>query len=118
MEKTTIIQIKDNTKGKELIEKIYKSFYKKNAIEELLNKAVNDQAISALSEKYSDLNVVWQSDMNEMGKYILGEYYGYIDYNMNVNFMRNIIEITMDDTQPDYDSLINQMKNSDLYNVL
>lgn len=118
MNKIITIQIKSNTEGKELIEKIYKSFYKKNALEELLGKAANEQAMSTLGEKYADLNVEWQSYMDKMGEYILGQYYGFMDYNININFMRNTVEMTMNDTQPDYSSLALQMQNTDKYKVL
>lgn len=118
MNKNISVKIKDNTEGKELIDKIYKSFYKKIAIENLLNNASNEHAIASLGEKYADLNVEWQSYMDKMGEYILGQYYGFIDYSMNINFMRNVVDMTIDDTQPDYSSLVLQMQNTDKYKVL
>lgn len=118
MNKNIAVQIEDNTEGKELIEKIYKSFYKKIAIENLLSNASNEHAIVSLGEKYAELNVEWQSYMDKMGSYILGQYYGFIDYNMNINFMRNVVEMTIDDTQADYNSLVIQMQNTEKYKVL
>ena len=86
--------------------------------EDLINKATNANAIDILSEKYAAANLKWQNAMDEMGKVILGEYYGDIDYNINVNFMKNTVDIDLDGDNPDYHSILEQMSHSDVYSLV
>ena len=118
MFKKVTLYIKNDKEGQDVLDRIHESFYEKNSYEDLINKATNASAIDILSEKYAAANLKWQNAMDEMGKVILGEYYGDIDYNINVNFMKNTVDIDLDGDNPDYHSILEQMSHSDVYSVI
>lgn len=97
MQDKMYIRAKDLPEG--LIEKIEKSFYKKEALSDLLNNKVpQNQAYDVILDKYTEAYADWQKYVNELGTYIFGDRYGNIDVNMNINFnsATEAVELTFD----------------------
>ena len=93
------IREKDLPEG--LIKKIERSFYKKEALSDLLNNKVpQNQAYDNILDKYTEAYADWQKYVNELGTYIFGDRYGNIDVNMNINFYSSTeaVKLTFDNS--------------------
>lgn len=93
------IREKDLPEG--LIKKIERSFYKKEALSDLLNNKIpQNQAYDNILDKYTEAYADWQKYVNELGTYIFGDRYGNIDVDMNINFYSSTeaVKLTFDNS--------------------
>lgn len=79
----------------ELVEKIRNYYNSANAIEELINNASNDSALSVLVDKYTEAKNNVDKYMNELNRTILENVVTPedFDFNTNVNFLMGSITL-------------------------
>lgn len=89
-----------NNDGIKIIEDIAQSFYKKEAVKELVDNCKNANAIETLAKMYADATSNWEMNMSKMSKFILDNASdkNITVGNINVNFTNNTVSIQNLDT--------------------
>ena len=84
-----------NDDGVKLIDDIAQSYYKKEALKELIDTAKNPEALEVITRLYAEASINWEINMSNMSKFIIDNASdkNISVENINVNFTNNTVSI-------------------------